>query len=159
MTRTRYNWLLIGEEYVESEKPITQAELAKKHGVGRSTLAEYCRRENWLQQREDYWNDTKNEMRQRGIDRQAEAGLDTLKVMDDSIRALASMIEDLTGEWEKRKEDGGIKELTVNEIGNRLATATNALDKAMRARELLTGGGSGQGRQVTLADILGAAHE
>jgi len=159
MTRARYNWSLIGQEYIQSEKPVTQTELARKHGVGRSTLAEYCRRENWLQQREDYWNDTRQKMRERGIEKQAETGLDTLGIMDSSIRSLADMIDNLTEDWQRRKENGEIKQLSANEIGNRLTTATNALDKAMRARELLTGGRAGYGSGQTLADILGAAHE
>ncbi len=54
MSKHKYNWLIIKQEYM-GNKTMTLSELAKKHGVGYSRITKLCAKEGWVKEREEKW--------------------------------------------------------------------------------------------------------
>lgn len=55
MGKAYIKWDEVKAEYITTK--ISQRDLAKKHGIGSSILAEHCRKEGWVKLRKDYSND------------------------------------------------------------------------------------------------------
>ncbi|MFO7948115.1 MAG: hypothetical protein R6V19_15020 [Armatimonadota bacterium] len=132
MPKRKADWEAVEREYVTGD--VTYAKLAEKHGVVASTVRSRGAKGNWGAKRDAYRDkvNTKSiQKSQEKISEQiSEIILDTAQINEDAVKRLHREI------------------LDDDNVPNSLEGVANALDKALRTHEFLTGGADSREEHV-----------
>ena len=148
-----YDWDALRHMYVTADPALTVTELARREKVPVSTMTNHCTSDGWVSARERYWGEIAQRRREQAMQEHTLKGVASLDAIGASISALDSQIREMLAELAVRD----IQEVPTTKLLALTASATTALDKAVRARELLTGGADSR-QQIDLVGLLAGGH-
>lgn len=131
----RANWGRIRAEYVTGR--LGQRELAKKHGVSASQLAEHASKEGWVQRRREHRRKTAERAEQKAMERQAEDMADKLDDVRKAGDKLAALIAEVSEETSSLRV-GRTKKVDTRALRNLTGALKDVLDVIRDVNELPT---------------------
>jgi len=149
---TKINWTEAEREYVQSKQPKTLSEIASMYNVSERSCHRHSTEGEWVRKRREFWSAAAEATRLLAVNRQAEANIDSLKIVETITSDLSAIADEIVVELATRD----LTNIRSDELINMLPRVSNAVDKGVRAISFLKGGPDSR-QERSFADLANKA--